>query len=105
MTDTTGMTPETIEGRLLAHRRLLGLVLAELSRQGAARAVEDALRDGQVLQDGQEDPGGVPDAALALELASTDEFRAVETVMRRHLPAGPGGAGGPARRSPADRTA
>lgn len=88
MTDTTGMTPETIEGRLLAHRRLLGLVLAELDRLGAARAVGDALRDLQVLQDGQEDPGGVPDSALDLALASTGEIRAIETVMRRHLPGG-----------------
>ena len=87
MKDATGMTPDTIEGRLLAHRRLLGLVLAELGRLGAARAVEDALCDLQVLQDGQEDQGGVPDGALELALAATDEVRAIETIMRRSLPA------------------
>lgn len=78
------MTPETFQGRLTAHRRLLGLILAELAQRGEAGLALEVLRDQQVPQDGQEDPGAVPDEALAFLLAMADEFRKVEEAMRRY---------------------
>lgn len=79
------MTAETIEGRILAHRRILGLILAEMVQSGAAPDLLDALDDAQVMHDGQEDPGAVPDPALGVGLAMADETREIVAAMRRRM--------------------
>ena len=92
MPQSTAMTAETIEGRILAHRRILGLILAEVVQSGAAPALLDALDDAQVMHDGQEDPGAVPDPALGMGLAMADETGEILAEMRRRMrpPTGPG---------------
>lgn len=65
-----------LEGRLLAHRKLLARLLA--GSPGPVRAaIGDWLAGQEVLNDGQEDPGAVPGEGLALELALADELRLI----------------------------
>lgn len=64
----------SLEGRLLAHRRLLVELLRLLPKESRA-GVMDWLEERSVYRDGQEDPGAVPGEAVALELARADEFR------------------------------
>ena len=90
MPQPPAMTAETLEGRILAHRRVLGLLLAERIQSGAAPGLLDALSDAQVMHDGQEDPGAVPDPALGVALAMTDEIREVTAEMRRRMRPPPG---------------
>ncbi len=78
MTDT----PETLEGRLLAHRKILARVLQVLaSGKGGESLIED-LKDRRQLELHQEDPGAVPDPALAIEGALADEVRQVLDLAR-----------------------
>ena len=85
MSQPAPMTSETIEGRILAHRRILGLILAEMVQSGAAPDLLDALDDAQVMHDGQEDPGAVPHPALGVGLAMADETREIVAAMRRRM--------------------
>jgi hypothetical protein len=74
--------PDTlpIEGRLLAHRRLLA-ELMRLVPENRRKELRDWLEERAVYQDGQEDPGAVPDAGIALELARADEFRLLGALL------------------------
>lgn len=71
-----GLSPEAIEGRLMAHRTALGLMLAQMSRNGSAAGLIETLESLSVVQDHQEDPGagtGGPEViqgALAQEIAA-----------------------------------
>lgn len=80
-----GMSNESLEGRLLAHRQILAAIVAELSaREGGASAIEELFRSRETFQDGHEDPGAVPDPGLAIEAALSDEMRRVaEEAGRR----------------------
>jgi len=71
------MNQETLEGRLLAHRRILQLIVGEIAGSGAGERVIELLRERSTLQDGQEDPGAVETAGMGVELAAADEFRRV----------------------------
>jgi hypothetical protein len=71
------MTPDEIEGRLLAHRRILQLIGRALAGTPAGERIEELLGERSVLHDGQEDPGAVETAGMAVELAMADEFRRV----------------------------
>lgn len=69
-------TVAALEGRLLAHRKLLARLLA--GSPGPVRAaVGEWLAGQEILNDGQEDPGAVPGEGLALELALADELRRI----------------------------
>ncbi len=68
---------ETLEGRLIAHRRILQFVLREFARTPEGERVVDALWERLTLQDGQEDPGAVETIGMGIELAAADEFRLV----------------------------
>jgi hypothetical protein len=75
------MNQEALEGRLIAHRRILQLILSELAGTPAGDRVLSLLRERSTLQDGQEDPGAVETLGLGLELAVAEEFRrTVETL-------------------------
>jgi hypothetical protein len=74
---------DTFEGRLVAQRKLLGLLVAEFSRQGGNDRLWEFLRERQTPQDNQEDPGAVPSEGLEFALAMADEFRLIEEVARR----------------------
>ena len=71
------MNQDVTEGRLLAHRRILQLILAELAGTPAGERLASLLRDRSSLQDGQEDPGAVETAGMGVELALAEEFRHV----------------------------
>jgi hypothetical protein len=80
----TRLSEETFEGRLIAHRRLLAMIIVELSAEGRGETLLSFLRQRDVLQDGQEDPGAVPTEALDFALAIADEFLQVEEAIDRH---------------------
>jgi hypothetical protein len=71
---------EALEGRLAAHRKLLGAMVAALGQNDTA--IRQFLAEREVLHDGQEDPGAVPGAALDFELAMADEFRQIAEAVR-----------------------
>lgn len=71
------MDESALEGRLLALRQALAMVVAGLDREAILAA-----SDGTV-HDGQEDPGAVPSAAYALEQALSEEWR----MLRREVEA------------------
>ena len=77
------MNQEGLEGRLLAHRRVLQLILGELAGSLAGERVESLLRERSVLQDGQEDPGAVETTGMGLELAVAEEFRRIVDGLPR----------------------
>jgi hypothetical protein len=78
MTDT----PETTEGRILAHRKILARILQALVAGKAGPELLDELKDRRQLELHQEDPGAVPDPALAIEGAIADEMRQVLDLAR-----------------------
>jgi len=71
------MEQDKLEGCLLAHRTVLKLILKELAPTPAGARIDLALRERATLQDGQEDPGAVPAAGAAVELAAADEVRRI----------------------------
>ena len=80
-----GMSEESVEGRIMAHRQILGAIVAELSsREGGAGVVGELLERRQTFQGGEEDPGAVPDPGMAIEAALSDEMRLIaEDAQRR----------------------
>ncbi|MCQ0972069.1 hypothetical protein MLD63_16745 [Paracoccus sp. TK19116] len=69
------MNEEEFEGRLLAHRRMLQLIVTALANTPSGERVQSLLRERTMFQDGQEDPGAVEAAGAGVELALADEFR------------------------------
>lgn len=65
-----------LEGRLIAHRKLMARLLALLSDTDR-KQIDDWLDKTSVPHDGQEDPGIMPSDADALELALADELRLI----------------------------
>lgn len=87
-----------LEGRLLAHRRLLARLMALLP-QDQRRGLLDWMDGREVMFDGQEDPGAVPAEGLALSLGMSDEFRII-AEMAAALPQDPAAANGNDARAP-----
>ena len=71
---------DALEGRLIAHRRILTQVLA-LSPDAVRAVLLDWLAEREVMSDGQEDPGVMADEAVALELALSDEMRLMREAL------------------------
>jgi hypothetical protein len=71
------MNQTELEGRLLAHRRLLQMIVGELSGTPAGERLNWWLQERSTLQDGQEDPGAVETEGLGLEFAVAEEFRRI----------------------------
>ena len=76
-----------LEGRVLAHRRLLSRLIALLGGDDR-RMLLDWLEGREVMFDGQEDPGAVPTEGLALSMGMADEFRFI-AEMAEALPGDP----------------
>ncbi|MFQ8433183.1 hypothetical protein [Amaricoccus sp. W119] len=76
------MNEDMIEGRLLAHRRVLQLLIAELATLPSAGQLLDRLRERGALQDGQEDPGAVEAPGMGIELAAAEEYRRLVEGVR-----------------------
>ncbi|WP_199259277.1 hypothetical protein [Paracoccus binzhouensis] len=71
-----------LEGRLIAHRRMFGKLLA-LSPESVRAELLEWLESREVMLDGQEDPGALSGPEAALELALSDEMR----LLHEHLSA------------------
>ena len=70
---TTGVS-ESFEGRFLAHRKVLALLLAELS---ASARLREYLEQRSMFQGHEEDPGVLPSAEFAFEAAVAEELRLI----------------------------
>ena len=75
-------TPETLEGRVLAHRRVLAALL------GRHPDLHDTLREMAEAPLHEEDPGAVPDPAFATEGALADEARRLLDLAAELAPGG-----------------
>lgn len=73
------MTLETLEGRLLAQRKLLARIVAEMNNP----AVNAFLDERDHVQAHEEDPGGVPDDGFAVQAALSDELRLLRDEAAR----------------------
>ncbi|WP_304618052.1 hypothetical protein [Paracoccus sp. (in: a-proteobacteria)] len=71
---------DQIEGRLMAHRRLLAQMLAAMP-DTQRRQMLDWLDARSVMRDGQEDPGAVPTDGMAEAMAVADEYRAIADLV------------------------
>lgn len=69
----------SLEGRLIAHRKLLARLLAA-SPEAVRSEIGAWLTERETLSDGQEDPGAVPGDGLALELALSDELHEIAAM-------------------------
>lgn len=72
---------EGVEGRLIAHRQLLSLIVAALDGP-EGEGIRAFLEERSVLRDGQEDPGGVPTPEAAIGLALAEELRLIAERSR-----------------------
>ncbi|WP_082484563.1 hypothetical protein, partial [Rubellimicrobium mesophilum] len=77
-------SPEILEGRLIAQRKVLAEILVRLGRQDPT--LLDALEERSVFRDHEEDPGVVePSPEFAIEAAVADEFRLIVEAVRRQM--------------------
>ena len=82
------MEQDDLEGRLLAHRRMLQLIVGALAETTSGERLRALFRDRSTMQDGQEDPGAVETAGMGVELALAEEFRrTVEGIPENAPPA------------------
>jgi hypothetical protein len=80
-----GPTVESLEGRLMAQRKLLALIVAELGgTQGTGDRLWEFLEERTQFQDGEEDPGVMPSTAHGIEGAMADELRLIAEAARRY---------------------
>ncbi|MBS8225901.1 hypothetical protein [Vannielia litorea] len=66
----------TTEGRLIAQRQMIAMMVAGRGREEILHWLEEAMRDGQ------EDPGAVNEEAFAIEGALADERQALAREIR-----------------------
>lgn len=69
-----------LEGRLIAHRKALAFLMAQLVPKQSLTAY---LETESTPSDGQEDPGAVPSEAFAILGAVADEFRLLADCVDR----------------------
>lgn len=71
------MTEESIEGRLIAQRKIIARLIALVPEGPGRDDLMDHLASREVMADGGEDPGAVPAPGVAIELAAADEYRLI----------------------------
>ncbi|QQA42135.1 hypothetical protein [Pelagovum pacificum] len=72
-------TTDTLEGRLLAQRKLLARIVAALKSD----ELDKFLSDRDHYDGHEEDPGSDPDGSYALEAALADELRLLSEEVAR----------------------
>ena len=77
------LSMEAVEGRLLAQRKVLALIVARLLQQADGRDLADVLDTLSVMQDHQEDPGAVPGSAEVIEGTIASEIREIVLAASR----------------------
>jgi hypothetical protein len=75
---------DSLEGRLLAQRKLIALIVAVLDREGRASDIWRFVEERGQFDDGEEDPGVVPSAAAGIEGAVASELRLIAEAARRY---------------------
>jgi hypothetical protein len=85
------LNTQELEGRILAHRKLLVALLNALARAAPdPDVVWNDIRDSALLLDHEEDPGAIPEAGFAMQVQETEELRSIisqaETRFRRSKP-------------------
>ncbi|EAR50938.1 hypothetical protein OG2516_13736 [Oceanicola granulosus HTCC2516] len=73
------VTVETLEGRLLAQRKLLARIVAEIGSERLDRFLSE--RDH--LEAHEEDPGTSPDSGYGVEAALADELHRIDEEADR----------------------
>ncbi|MBB3236235.1 hypothetical protein [Phyllobacterium endophyticum] len=69
---------QDLEGRILAHRKLLVALLHTIARMAPnPDDLWDDIRDSASLLDQEEDPGAIPNAAFATQVRETEELRSI----------------------------
>jgi hypothetical protein len=72
------LTPEQIDGRLNAHRKLLVALASYIAQSSEGRSfLESLLHDTEIVRDHEEDPGIEPDLGFAGQQIADDEMRAI----------------------------
>ena len=71
------MTRESLEGRLIAQRKIIARLIALLPEGAGKEDLLDHLSTREVMADGAEDPGAVLAPGVAIELAVADEYRLI----------------------------
>jgi hypothetical protein len=79
----TATSPQTNEGRIIAQRKVLSLILARLAKNDPA--VLEALDDHTVASGHEEDPGAEPSPEFAIEASIADELRLILEAARRRM--------------------
>jgi hypothetical protein len=77
----TVLSDESVEGRLIAHRQLLSLIVAGLGAPDEER-IWAFLDERSVFQDAEEDPAALPTPAHGIQLALADELRLISEKAR-----------------------
>ena len=77
------MNQDVLEGRLLAHRRILQLIVGELAGSAAGERIEALLRERSIASGRPGYPGAVETAGMGLELAVAEEFRRIVDGLRQ----------------------
>ncbi len=70
------ITIDTLEGRLLAQRKVIARLIAALDG-AAGDALMQYLRDHSQIESSEEDPGAVPGDGLSIEGALADEMHRI----------------------------
>jgi hypothetical protein len=79
--DTT--SPQTAEGRIIAQRKVLSLILARLAVSDPS--ILEVLDSQTVASGHDEDPGADPSPEFAIEAAIADELRLILEAARRRM--------------------
>ena len=75
------LSPEQLEGRLNAHRKLLLALTAFLADGVEGRAFLERLRrDAETVSDHEEDPGVEPNGSFATQQIADDEVESIVTA-------------------------
>lgn len=78
--------PAVVEGQLMAQRHALARLIARIATLEGGAAWLDAVFPRDLSpQDGQEDPGAVPDRAFAILAARDEELALIGTEARNLL--------------------
>lgn len=75
---------ESLEGRVMAQRKVLGRLIAMLDRSTREEML-DFLRAQSVMQDHEEDPGVIPGAGLSIEGALANEMNLILDATERGI--------------------
>ncbi|PYE26790.1 hypothetical protein C8J32_102409 [Rhizobium sp. PP-CC-3A-592] len=74
-------SPDQIDGRLNAYRRLLIGLMTHVARDADGRQMLEAMaRETEIVADHEEDPGVIPDEGFAGQNLAEEEIRAIITA-------------------------